>query len=238
MDTDNPHALHFLDTTPIKKERESSRTRRVIPFIYGTGGDVPNYKENLILWNKAFNEFFKPIKYTKMEQTKKHLTEGEKAVRLTFNPNALERVQTFKTTTAKAIDLVASIVEEVKDKCEKSNSDNLKDLGEFLREAAIAKTQLQLASMAGVLALTNDITFKVLTKDKKEEDDEGTIPPHQQRVLKEREELSEKLNALTIFINSSPIYSTLPLEEQEDLKQQADVMASYQTILDNRIKRF
>ena len=100
------------------------------------------------------------------------ITEGQKRVRLSFNPSALTRVEDFKKTMAKAIDLLVEEAELVKvslyDMGEKEyNSLN----SDFQREIATAKTQIQQASMWGVLALTSSITFKkdTILKEKENE---------------------------------------------------------------------
>ena len=89
------------------------------------------------------------------------ITEGQKRVRMNFNPSALKRVEKFKYIMAQAIDILSEEAETVKvslyDMEEKEynilNSD-------FQREVATAKTQIQQASMWGTLALTSNITFK------------------------------------------------------------------------------
>ena len=100
------------------------------------------------------------------------ITEGQKRVRLSFNPSALTRVEDFKKTMAKAIDLLVEEAELVKvslyDMGEKEyNSLN----SDFQREIATAKTQVQQASMWGVLALTSSITFKKDTFLKEKENE-------------------------------------------------------------------
>ena len=87
-------------------------------------------------------------------ETNKQLTEGQKRVRLTFNPNDLKRVHDFKSIMASAIDEIAEVERRVK-----SASKDNPELGDFLRECATAKTALQDASMWGVAALTHHITF-------------------------------------------------------------------------------
>jgi hypothetical protein len=64
------------------------------------------------------------------------------------------------------------------------------------------------------------------------------LQPHQQRVVTERDELSVKLNALTIFIDSNTTFATLPKREQELLQQQEALMANYVRVLDQRIALF
>ncbi len=63
------------------------------------------------------------------------------------------------------------------------------------------------------------------------------MQPHEQRVVDEKKELDEKLTKLTAFF-SGKIFSTLPLDEQERLKQQSEVMEKYSNILHERITHF
>ena len=62
--------------------------------------------------------------------------------------------------------------------------------------------------------------------------------PHQQRVVDEQFELSEKLVKLSEFIDGSPIFGTLPPEERERLVRQAVCMTEYSNILLERIAAF
>lgn len=62
--------------------------------------------------------------------------------------------------------------------------------------------------------------------------------PHQQRVAQEKTELDEKANALSKFIGENPVFEGLPLEEQERLKVQNDLMWQYSEILGLRISAF
>ena len=64
------------------------------------------------------------------------------------------------------------------------------------------------------------------------------LAPHQQRVVDERSELNEKIDKLKAFIMESPIYKTLPPEEQKRLNRQCDVMIEYSRILGDRIEAF
>lgn len=88
------------------------------------------------------------------------LTEGQKRVRVSFNPNALKRVEEFKQKMADAIDAIDAVEKQVKEP--PSTLIEGIDIGDFLREVATAKTELQKASMCGVGALTHDATFKVI----------------------------------------------------------------------------
>lgn len=67
---------------------------------------------------------------------------------------------------------------------------------------------------------------------------EKEFAPHQQRVIDERKELNDKVMKLNIFVGESPIFETLNIDEQNDLRNQLDVMFQYQELLDSRISRF
>lgn len=60
----------------------------------------------------------------------------------------------------------------------------------------------------------------------------------QERVVTERKELYEKCEKLNAFIANSPIYKTLPVDEQVRLRMQLLVMNQYETILAERIAEF
>ena len=96
--------------------------------------------------------------------SEKQLTEGEKRVRKSFNPSGLKRVEEFKTIMAQAIDHLDEIAIQVLNSPNKLDDDT----GDFMREIATAKTQLQIASMCGVGALTHDTAFKRLESIKVE----------------------------------------------------------------------
>ncbi len=64
------------------------------------------------------------------------------------------------------------------------------------------------------------------------------MKPHEQRVVDEQKELSEKLTKLQVFIASSPIFKELDERDQELLEEQQLAMLDYQEILDERISRF
>lgn len=71
-----------------------------------------------------------------------------------------------------------------------------------------------------------------------EGDNEGSaIPPHIQRMIKEREELKDKLTKLDKFINSNPLFTTLPNNEQDDMKHQLTYMYQYLGCLVKRLER-
>lgn len=62
-------------------------------------------------------------------------------------------------------------------------------------------------------------------------------PPHQQRVVTERDELADKIAKLAAFL-PTPTYQRLPDEEQTRLADQVDVMRLYCTVLNQRIDAF
>lgn len=66
----------------------------------------------------------------------------------------------------------------------------------------------------------------------------STLPPHQQRVLDEKQDLDIKASALSQFIRNNPIFIGLDQAEQERLKEQNDVMWQYSEILGARINAF
>ena len=58
---------------------------------------------------------------------------------------------------------------------------------------------------------------------------------YQNRVVKEKKELDEKLDRLKSFLTNY-VFESLSAEEQSRLKRQASVMAEYSAILGERIK--
>lgn len=64
------------------------------------------------------------------------------------------------------------------------------------------------------------------------------LPPHQQRVLDEVRELTERLSKLDAFILDNPLYAGLPTDEQDRLRKQSQAMATYAGILNERIAQF
>ena len=61
--------------------------------------------------------------------------------------------------------------------------------------------------------------------------------PHEQRVIDEHSDLTEKLNKLRTFFNT-PIFRSLAEAEQMRLRAQAGFMAGYQDMLRERISVF
>jgi len=87
------------------------------------------------------------------------LTEGQKRVRLDFNPAGLKRVHSLKTILADGIDYL----ERAKNAILKNKGEASADeVGFVLREIATAQTSIQQASQMGVGALTTGLSFKAL----------------------------------------------------------------------------
>ena len=56
-------------------------------------------------------------------------------------------------------------------------------------------------------------------------------------MLKEQEELTDRMIKIGNFISENPIFDTLPKEEQSDIYLQLQTMSMYNTILTRRIER-
>lgn len=65
----------------------------------------------------------------------------------------------------------------------------------------------------------------------------GHLPLHQQRVVAELEQLSDRIEKLEAFLHTD-IYAGLPERERSLLKMQADAMVVYQGILSTRTEGF
>lgn len=65
-----------------------------------------------------------------------------------------------------------------------------------------------------------------------------TVPPYQQRVLDEKQELDIRITKLDEFIQRSYVFNTLPTDEQSRLKRQLDVQRELSVILGDRIDGF
>lgn len=68
----------------------------------------------------------------------------------------------------------------------------------------------------------------------------GTPPKkttHVERMRAEETELSSKIKALAVFIRNNPIFATLPVAEQEDMRQQLAGMDTYHWHLSRRLAR-
>lgn len=64
------------------------------------------------------------------------------------------------------------------------------------------------------------------------------LQPYQQRVVDERHELADKINALTAFTLNEEKWDQVPREEQERMLMQLKVMEMYSQILIWRIQYF
>jgi hypothetical protein len=70
-------------------------------------------------------------------------------------------------------------------------------------------------------------------------DTTSTRPPHEQRVIDELSELTERLEKLCYFlVKGGAVYDGLHIDEQGRLQSQADAMKEYASILGERIKNF
>lgn len=63
------------------------------------------------------------------------------------------------------------------------------------------------------------------------------LQPHQQRVIKEREDLEERLNKLNLFIQGDK-FKYVDWNEQTRLLLQSKVMEAFSLILQQRIEAF
>ena len=64
------------------------------------------------------------------------------------------------------------------------------------------------------------------------------LQPHQQRVVEEKQQLDDRIQKLTAFIESNPTFGTLDGSEQFDMHQQLNSMEQYAAALGRRIARF
>lgn len=64
-----------------------------------------------------------------------------------------------------------------------------------------------------------------------------TYQPHQQRVIDEHKDLTEKLNKLLGFFKT-PMFASLPEAERARLRMQAKFMDGYADVLAQRIEAF
>ena len=63
------------------------------------------------------------------------------------------------------------------------------------------------------------------------------MKPHQERVITEKSELSEKVDKLETFVGGS-IFASLPGPEQARLSRQFLIMRLYEQVLNERIAAF
>lgn len=65
-----------------------------------------------------------------------------------------------------------------------------------------------------------------------------TVPPHQQRVLDEKQELDIRITKLDEFIERTALFRQLDSGEQARMRRQLDVMRELSVILGERISAF
>jgi hypothetical protein len=63
------------------------------------------------------------------------------------------------------------------------------------------------------------------------------LKPHEHRVVTERDELTEKLEKLEIFIKTS-LFESLSIKDRNLLIEQGKLMDQYLSVLNERIGRF
>jgi uncharacterized protein len=73
-------------------------------------------------------------------------------------------------------------------------------------------------------------------RNKEEERDD--MAPHQQRVVDELKELSDRREKLYAFIGTNPLFGRLPSDEQGRLETQLNIMTQYESVLQERIDHF
>ena len=66
----------------------------------------------------------------------------------------------------------------------------------------------------------------------------SALPPHQQRVLDEKQELDMRITKLDEFVESNTLFNGFPASERGRLKRQLDVQRELSTILGERIAAF
>ena len=65
-----------------------------------------------------------------------------------------------------------------------------------------------------------------------------TLPPHQQRVLDEKQENDIRLSKLDEFIERNALFPGLPVSERARLKRQLELMRELSGVLGERIANF
>ena len=63
------------------------------------------------------------------------------------------------------------------------------------------------------------------------------MQPHEERVVIELSELSDKRTRLESFFSTS-VFKAIPLDEQRRMQRQAIIMRLYEDVLDERIAHF
>lgn len=64
----------------------------------------------------------------------------------------------------------------------------------------------------------------------------GHLPPHQQRVIAECEQLADRIQKLEAFLHT-PLFAGLPEDERQLIKTQADAMVVYLGIINTRVSK-
>lgn len=64
------------------------------------------------------------------------------------------------------------------------------------------------------------------------------LPPFQQRVVAERDELQDRAQKLDVFVNHTPSFASVEPQEQERLKQQLSLQQQLLIVLNDRIAHF
>ena len=67
---------------------------------------------------------------------------------------------------------------------------------------------------------------------------QSSLPPHQQRVLDEKQDLDLRIARLDEFMRRNPTFTTLDAPERDRLEIQLDMMRDYSGILGERIANF
>jgi hypothetical protein len=65
----------------------------------------------------------------------------------------------------------------------------------------------------------------------------GRVQPHQQRVIEEQKELTEKLVKLSAFLGTA-VFSKLPEAEKLRMRRQFMIMQLYEQVLQERLEAF
>lgn len=103
-----------------------------------------------------------------------------------------------------------------------------KELMESIGDGDSEKAAYMFTSMRGVTVVRSDGT-KVRAKP---------MQSHEERVIKEKRELDEKLVKLVQFITASLVFKTLDEYDRMLLREQRDHMMDYSDTLERRISRF
>ena len=90
------------------------------------------------------------------------------------------------------------------------------------------------AAHAGYISWSPKDVFERSYKDVPQ----SSLPPHQQRVLDEKQDLDLRIARLDEFMRRNPTFTTLDAPERDRLEIQLDVMRDYSGILGERIANF